>query len=553
MLSQLYIENIAVIEKAQIDFTSGFNVFSGETGAGKSILIDSINAIMGERFSKDLIRNGKEKATVSASFSDISDTLKSALEDMGYDTEDELLIYRSISLDGKNICKVNGRPANVNVLKEIAEYLINIHGQHDNQAILNPARHLDYIDAFSENEHLLAEYKSLYSIYRRNLKQFEEASSNVGDKTQRIDLLSYQVNEIIQADITVGEEEELLKRREVIKNSENIIESLGRAYTALEGDDGNEGAISLVSTAADALEDAGEYIKNISDIFSRIDEIKYELKDFSDVIYSEIDNVEYNPKELETVEERLDVIYKLKKKYGGSEEEILNYLNKAQEELDNLSMSDENLEKLSLELKQSRDAAMISAKELSSVRQKSAKDFSEKVMAEAAFLNMPYIKIFAKFDEHDMTSSGIDNVELLISANAGEELKPLTKVASGGELSRIMLAIKNVLSRHDIVDTLIFDEIDTGVSGLAAEKIGQKLKEISNSKQIICVTHLSHIAALANTHFLIEKNVNQGRTFTNVTKLDFEGRKYEIARIIGGSNITDITLQNAAQMLYSNN
>lgn len=553
MLSQLYIENIAVIEKAQIDFTSGFNVFSGETGAGKSILIDSINAIMGERFSKDLIRNGKEKATVSASFSDISDTLKSALEDMGYDTEDELLIYRSISLDGKNICKVNGRPANVNVLKEIAEYLINIHGQHDNQAILNPARHLDYIDAFSENGHLLAEYKSLYSIYRRNLKRFEEASSNVGDKTQRIDLLSYQVNEIIQADITVGEEEELLKRREVIKNSENIIESLGRAYTALEGDDGNEGAISLISTAADALEDAGEYIKNISDIFSRIDEIKYELKDFSDVIYSEIDNVEYNPQELETIEERLDVIYKLKKKYGGSEEEILNYLNKAQEELDNLSMSDDNLEKLSLELKQSRDAAMISAKELSSVRQKSAKDFSEKVMAEAAFLNMPYIKIFAKFDEHDMTSSGIDNVELLISANAGEELKPLTKVASGGELSRIMLAIKNVLSRHDIVDTLIFDEIDTGVSGLAAEKIGQKLKEISNSKQIICVTHLSHIAALANTHFLIEKNVNQGRTFTNVTKLDFEGRKYEIARIIGGSNITDITLQNAAQMLYSNN
>ncbi len=553
MLSQLYIENIAVIEKAQIDFTSGFNVFSGETGAGKSILIDSINAIMGERFSKDLIRNGKDKATVSASFCDISDALKAALEDMGYDSEDEILIYRSISIDGKNICKVNGRPANVSVLKDIAEYLVNIHGQHDNQAILNPAKHIDYIDAFAGNETTLAEYKTAYALYRKNFKLFKEASSNVGDKTQIIDFLSYQVNEITQADITVGETEELLKRREIIKNSENILESLGRAYIALQGDDDNEGAISLVSEAFDALDDSSEYIKNISDIYSRIDEIKYELKDFADVICSEMDNVEFDPRELENIEDRLDVIYKLQKKYGNSEEEILQYLQKAQAELDMLSLSDDNLEKLSIELKKTHEVAMSLAKKLSESRKKAANIFSKKVIAEAAFLNMPHLKIAAQFNEHDMTSSGIDNAELLISVNAGEDLKPLAKVASGGELSRIMLAIKNVLSNHDIVHTLIFDEIDTGVSGLAAEKIGQKLREISRGKQIICVTHLAQIAALSDTHFLIEKNVKDSRTFTNVTKLDYEGRKHEIARIMSGSNITDITLQNAAQMLYSNN
>ena len=553
MLSQLYIENIAVIEKAQIDFSNGFNVFSGETGAGKSILIDSINAIMGERFPKDLIRNGKDKATVSASFCDISETLKAALEDMGYEADDEILIYRSISIDGKNVCKINGRPANVSVLKELSEYLVNIHGQHDNQAILNPARHLDYIDAFAENEEIVSEYKTAYALYRKNQKYYDEVRSNVGDKTQRIDLLSYQVDEILQADITVGETEELLRRREVIKNSENIIESLGRAYMALQGDDDNEGAVSLVSTVSNELDASCEYIKNISEIYSRIDEIKYELKDFADVIASEIDNVEFDPRELEIIEDRLDVIYKLKKKYGNSEEEILEYLKKAQAELDMLSTSDNDLEKLSQELKKSRELAMSLADKLSDSRKKSASFFSQKVMSEATFLNMPHMKIDVKFVQRDMTSSGIDTAEFLISANAGEELKPLTKVASGGELSRIMLAIKNVLSKHDIVDTLIFDEIDAGVSGLAAEKIGKKLREISNSKQIICVTHLAQIAAFSDTHFLIEKNVRDQRTFTQVIELDFEGRKHELARIMSGSNITDISLQNAAQMLYKNN
>lgn len=553
MLSQLYIENIAVIEKAQIDFSNGFNVFSGETGAGKSILIDSINAIMGERFPKDLIRNGKDKATVSASFCDISETLKAALEDMGYEADDEILIYRSISIDGKNVCKINGRPANVSVLKELSEYLVNIHGQHDNQAILNPARHLDYIDAFAENEEIVSEYKTAYALYRKNQKYYDEVRYNVGDKTQRIDLLSYQVNEILQADITVGETEELLRRREVIKNSENIIESLGRAYMALQGDDDNEGAVSLVSTVSNELDASCEYIKNISEIYSRIDEIKYELKDFADVIASEIDNVEFDPRELEIIEDRLDVIYKLKKKYGNSEEEILEYFKKAQAELDMLSTSDNDLEKLSQELKKSRELAMSLADKLSYSRKKSASFFSQKVMSEATFLNMPHMKIDVKFVQRDMTSSGIDTAEFLISANAGEELKPLTKVASGGELSRIMLAIKNVLSKHDIVDTLIFDEIDAGVSGLAAEKIGEKLREISNSKQIICVTHLAQIAAFSDTHFLIEKNVRDQRTFTQVIELDFEGRKHELARIMSGSNITDISLQNAAQMLYKNN
>lgn len=553
MLSQLYIENIAVIEKAQIDFSCGFNVFTGETGAGKSILINSINAIMGEKFSKDLIRNGENKATVTALFSDISDILKSVLEDMGYDAEDELLIQRSISFDGKNVCKINGRPANVSILRDISEYLINVHGQHDNQAILNPSRHIDYIDAYGEIEPLLAEYKAEFSTYKKFLRQYNEASQTVDDKSQRIDFLSFQIDEITSADITVGEEEELIKRRDVIKNSEHIIKSLSRAYQALQGDDDNDGAISLLESACYSLEDPSEYIKNIAEIYNRAEEIRYELKDFADSIYSEIENVEFDPYELENIEERLDVIYKLKKKYGNSEEEILAYLQKAQEQLDLLSSSKNSLEELALRVEESKEKAYKLALEISQKRKQAAEDFSEKVMSEAQFLNMPDLKITAQFLDEEMSANGIDNVQFLISANAGEELKSLTKVASGGELSRIMLAIKNVLANHDIIPTLIFDEIDTGVSGRAAEKIGLKLKAVSQNKQVICVTHLAQIAAMADAHLLIEKHIINNRTFTDVTKLDFDGRKHELARIMSGSNITDVALENAAEMLYLSN
>ena len=553
MLSQLYIENIAVIEKAQIDFSCGFNVFTGETGAGKSILINSINAIMGEKFSKDLIRNGENKATVTALFSDISDILKSVLEDMGYDADDELLIQRSISFDGKNVCKINGRPANVSILRDISEYLINVHGQHDNQAILNPSRHIDYIDAYGEIESLLAEYKAEFSSYKKFLRQYNESSQTVDDKSQRMDFLSFQIDEITSADITVGEEEELIKRRDVIKNSEHIIKSLSRAYQALQGDDDNDGAISLLESACYSLEDPSEYIKNIAEIYNRAEEIRYELKDFADSIYSEIESVEFDPHELENIEERLDVIYKLKKKYGNSEEEILAYLQKAQEQLDLLSSSENSLEELSLRVQESKERAYKLALEISEKRKEAAEDFSEKVMSEAQFLNMPDLKITAQFLVEEMSANGIDNVQFLISANAGEELKSLTKVASGGELSRIMLAIKNVLANHDIIPTLIFDEIDTGVSGRAAEKIGLKLKAVSQNKQVICVTHLAQIAAMADAHLLIEKHIKNNRTFTDVTKLDFDGRKYELARIMSGSNITDVALENAAEMLYLSN
>ncbi len=553
MLSQLYIENIAVIEKTQIDFSCGFNVFTGETGAGKSILINSINAIMGEKFSKDLIRNGENKATVTALFSDISNILKSVLEDMGYDSEDELLIQRSISYDGKNVCKINGRPANVSILRDISEYLINVHGQHDNQAILNPSRHIDYIDAYGEIEPLLAEYKAEFSTYKKNLRQYNEASQTVDDKSQRIDFLSFQIDEISSADITVGEEEELIKRRDVIKNSEHIIKSLSRAYQALQGDDDNDGAISLLESACYSLEDPSEYIKNIEEIYNRAEEIRYELKDFADSIYSEIESVEFDPYELENIEERLDVIYKLKKKYGNSEEEILAYLQKAQEQLDLLSSSENSLEELALRVEESKEKAYKLALEISKKRKQAAEDFSEKVMSEAQFLNMHDLKITAQFLDEEMSANGIDNVQFLISANAGEELKSLTKVASGGELSRIMLAIKNVLANHDIIPTLIFDEIDTGVSGRAAEKIGLKLKAVSQNKQVICVTHLAQIAAMADAHLLIEKHIINNRTFTDVTKLDFDGRKHELARIMSGSNITDVALENAAEMLYLSN
>jgi DNA repair protein RecN (Recombination protein N) len=553
MLSQLYIENIAVIEKAQIDFTYGFNVFSGETGAGKSILINSINAIMGERFSKDLIRKGETKATVTAVFSNISDVLKSLLEDMGYDIDDELLIYRSISEDGKNVCKINARPANVSILKDIAEYLVNIHGQHDNQAILNPARHIDYIDAYGETADILAEYKAKFSEYKKISKQFGEASSNLQDKSQKIDFLTFQIDEILGANITVGEEAELIKRRDVIKNSEHILRALNRAYLALQGDDDNDGAVSLLEDASRSLEEPSEYISDIDEVYSRIEEIKYELRDFADTIYSEMDNVEYDPRELENIEDRLDVIYKLKKKYGNSEEEILDFLNKAQAQLDLLTDGENSLDKLSEKLEKAKEESQKLADILSKKRKNAAEDFSKNVMNEVAFLNMPDVRISVDFKNREMAATGIDDVEFLISVNAGEDLKPLSKVASGGELSRIMLAIKNVLAKHDFVLTLIFDEIDTGVSGRAADKIGQKLKDISNNKQVLCVTHLAQIAAFADTHFLIEKTTKDARTFTSVNKLDFDGRKQELARIMSGSNVTEIALENAAQMLYSCN
>ncbi len=551
MISQLYIENIAVIEKTTVDFTEGFNVFTGETGAGKSILIDAINAVMGERFAKELIRNGETKASVTATFTGLSNQARAALEDLGYEADDELLIYRSIGMDGKNVCRINGRPATVSILKEMADYLVNIHGQHDNQALLVPSRHMEYIDAFGGTETLLLNYKAEYAAYRKLKRQLDEISRDDSDKKRKAELLRFQIDEIEEAQITVGEEDELFEKRRIIKNSEALVDSLNIAYAALTGEDEYEGAISLIDRAADEVISSAEIMSDLTDIASRIEEIKYELKDFAEEIYSTADSIDFDNSELEEIEERLDVIYRLKKKYGDSEELILKYHDDALQQLDEMGFLDQDTEKLSAECEEKRNKVEKLAKELSVKRREAAQIFAEKVKNEAMFLNMPNVSVVVQINDTELTANGIDDMQILVTTNAGEQAKPLVKVASGGELSRIMLAIKSVLAAFDPVETMIFDEIDTGVSGIAAERIGQKLYAISSERQVICVTHLSQIASMADNHLLIEKNSDGQRTYTNVSQLDYEGRKREIARIISGSIITEAALQNAEQMIKS--
>ena len=549
MISQLYIENIAVIEKTTVDFTEGFNVFTGETGAGKSILIDAINAVMGERFAKELIRNGETKASVTATFTNLSEQAKDALEDLGYDSEDELLIYRSITVDGKNICKINGRPATVSILREMSDFLVNIHGQHDNQALLVPSRHTGYIDAFGGVEELLMQYKAEYAAYKKIKKQLDELSKDDSDKKRRAELLRFQVDEIDEAEVVVGEEDELFEKRRIIKNSEALVDSLNIAYSALAGEDEFEGAVSLVERASDELSSSAEIMSDLNEMASRIEEIKYELKDFAQEIYSTAQGIDFDNDELEEIEERLDVIYRLKKKYGDSEELILKYRDDALKELDDMGFLDQDTEKLSAECEERRKTVEKLANEISSRRIAAAELFAEKVKNEASFLNMPNVSIVVDAKQTDLTPNGIDDMQILVTTNAGEQPKPLVKVASGGELSRIMLAIKSVLAAFDPVQTMIFDEIDTGVSGVAAERIGQKLYAISSERQVVCVTHLSQIACMADNHLLIEKTSDGQKTYTKVKQLDFEGRKYELARIISGSLITDVALLNAEQMM----
>ncbi|HAB00657.1 MAG TPA: DNA repair protein RecN [Ruminococcaceae bacterium] len=549
MLSQMYIENIAVIDRATVDFTEGFNVFTGETGAGKSIVIDAIHAILGERFSRDLIRNGESKASVTACFTALSPTVKEALEDMGYDPEDELVIYRCVNEDGKNICKINGRPATVSILRDLSDRLVDIHGQHDNQALLSQQRHIEYIDAYAENEALLLQYKAEYAAYRKLQKRLEELSDDDTERQRRVELLRFQTREIEEVQLTVGEEAELTERRRLIKNSEALVESLNEAYQALVGGDEFEGAVSLVESVADRVSESSEIMKELSPMAARLEEMKYELKEFSDELYSTAESVEFDPGELEEIEERLDVLFKLKKKYGKDEQEILAFYDRAAAELEELSAGETDRTQLEEEAEEKRAKVQKLADELSRRRVAAANNFVEKVGEEAAFLNMPHVKVTVKHTQTPLSPNGIDDMCLLVTTNAGEEPKPLVKIASGGELSRIMLAIKSVLARFDPVQTMIFDEIDTGVSGIAAEKIGKKLCEIATQRQVLCVTHLAQIACMADNHLLIEKSSRNGRTYTQVQPLDHEGRKHEIARIISGETITEAALLNAEQML----
>ena len=550
MLSVLKIRNIAIIENAEIEFSKGFNVLSGETGAGKSIILDSINAVLGFRTSRELIRTGETEAEVTALFSFVSEKTEAKLQELGLplNEENSLLITRTITTD-KNVCRVNNSLSSVSALREIGSTLMSIHGQQDNRELLDSETHIGYIDAVAENTELSESYKNTYKELCEISAKIKSLMTDEAEKARQIDILSFQIDELTKAEITVGEWEELKAKRTEIQNIEKISEGFNNAESALSGGDGFTGAVELVLGAQKSLSAVSGFSKSAEELSTKLNDIYYELSDIADTLRFNDGDSEYTRNDLELIEERLDLLYRLSKKYGSTEEEMLEFLSSAEAKLNSLTSSEEDLEILKEERKAILLKAQNQAKLLSENRKVTAKIFEQNVMEELRFLDMPSVQFNVQFLETDLCENGIDSVEFLISANVGEPPKPIAKIASGGELSRIMLALKNVLSDKDQIGTMIFDEVDTGVSGRAATKVAQKLKEVSTGKQVICVTHLAQLAVLADNHYLIEKTAKDGKTYTNVTPLDFEGRKYEIARITGGGEITETQLKNAEEML----
>ncbi len=554
MLSELYIKNLAVIEKTNIYFEPGLNVFTGETGAGKSIVIDAINAILGQRTSKDIVRTGEDKAVINAVFTELGADVLKTLDDYGYEAEDgTLMIQREISADGKSSARICGSPVTASVLREIGSHLINIHGQHDNQVLLQPEKHLDILDAFGSVE---AEKEAYYASYRKLVqlkKEISQIDTDESEKERKADLLRYQIQEIQSAALQPGEEETLENDKKALLNYSNILENLQNAYAVLFGNDDMIGAADGVSEASDALSEAAEYDDNIGELSEKLTDLSYQLSDVAQEVSSLLQNMEYDPRQLDEIEERLDLLFKLKRKYGDSVEKIQAYLATAQEELEGIELSDERLTELKAQEQQELMLARELAEQLSVRRREAAERLVTQITSELQFLDMPNVKLTVDFKKTPLRANGKDEVEFFISTNPGEPPKPISKIASGGELSRIMLAIKNALADKDNVPTLIFDEVDTGISGRAAQKVGLKLKSVAKNRQVVCVTHLAQIAALGDNHFLIRKDFTKDKTYTNVHKLDFEGRKQEIARIIGTDQITDLTLKNAEEMLLQGN
>ena len=549
MLTNLYIENIAVIEKSNIDFTNGLNVLTGETGAGKSIVIDAINAVLGKRSSRGMIRTGADAAYVSATFEELSELVHKKLGAMGYSAEDgSLILSRELSVSGKNTCRINSRPATVAALKELGEYLINIHGQNDNLELMNPALHIVYIDALADIGERLAAYRGLYRELRAVEEELSSADTDESERLRRMDLLSFQITELEDADITVGEYDALSEERNALQNREKIAKELMRARIALDGDDEADGVLRMTDDAATSVMNASRYLSTLEGAADRLSSALYELQEISRELEGAMDDIDADPHRLEEIEERLDLLYRLRHKYGDSEEELLAYLDNAKKELNSLSDYAYNREQLEKRREELYNSAYHSAKELSDIRKKVCETFRESVEREMAFLLMP-VRLEIRHEEVEMNTRGIDKIEFLISVNPGEEPKPVSKIASGGELSRMMLAIKTVLSRADFVQTLIFDEIDTGISGSAADRVGKKLHQLSADSQVLCVTHQAQIAAFADNHLFISKSVHDERTFTQVDSLDEEGRVRELARIVGGEQITDSALNHAKQLL----
>lgn len=551
MLSNLQIENIAVIKSASIDFENGFNVMTGETGAGKSIVIDSLNAILGERTSRELIRSGADSASVCAEFQNVGDNVKNELEKLGIEKDDTLIVSRKLTPDGKNVCRINGMPATVSMLKALGVQLVNIHGQLDNQSLLSPETHCSFIDKLAGSGRELNEFKELYSLYIKKENELKFLNTDVNEKNRRLDILNYQIEEIQKADIRPGEKDELTEKLGFLRNAEKVLDLLHTAYAALNGDGEMPGAADIAADAASKLLSAADYSSDFTETANGVNDAAMNLSAYTEELRDKIYSLDYDPNETERAEERLDVIYRLSQKYGDSEEDILAYLENAEKERDALSFSDERAEQLRAETEKAYNEALAAAKKLSEIRIEAGKKFSADVERELAFLNMPSVKFIVNDSVGKLYENGIDNIEFLLSANAGEEPKPLSKIASGGELSRIMLAIKCVLSELDDIDTLIFDEIDSGVSGRAALKIAAKMKELSKTHQVICVTHLAQIAAFADEHKLISKEEKDGRTYTCIASLDYNGRKYELARIMGGLTVTQSILNSAEELLSS--
>ena len=551
MLSNLQIENIAVIKSASIDFENGFNVMTGETGAGKSIVIDSLNAILGERTSRELIRSGADSASVCAEFQNVGDNVKNELEKLGIEKDDTLIVSRKLTPDGKNVCRINGMPATVSMLKTLGVQLVNIHGQLDNQSLLSPETHCSFIDKLAGSGRELSEFKELYSLYIKKENELKALNTDVNEKNRRLDILNYQIEEIQKADIRPGEKDELTEKLGFLRNAEKVLDLLHTAYAALNGDGEMPGAADIAADAASKLLSAADYSSDFTETANGVNDAAMNLSAYTEELRDKIYSLDYDPNETERAEERLDVIYRLSQKYGDSEEDILAYLENAEKERDALSFSDERAEQLRAETEKAYNEALAAAKKLSEIRIEAGKKFSADVERELAFLDMPSVKFIVNDSVCGLYENGIDNIEFLLSANAGEEPKPLSKIASGGELSRIMLAIKCVLSELDDIDTLIFDEIDSGVSGRAALKIAAKMKELSKTHQVICVTHLAQIAAFADEHKLISKEEKYGRTYTCIASLDYNGRKYELARIMGGLTVTQSILNSAEELLSS--
>ena len=552
MLSSLQIENVAVIQKANVHFEKGLNVLTGETGAGKSILIDSINAILGNRTSKDLVRTGAAKAIIRAAFEDVPPAVLDSLEKAGYERSEALLLSREITAEGKSTCRINGMPATAAVLRELCGGLININGQHDSVGLLNPARHEGILDAYAQNS---AEYQAYYAIYRELVgvkKTLDAMITDESEKQRRIDLLSYQVQEIDDAGLTAGEEQTLESRRKVLANASTIRDRIAQCYALLSGDDEAPGAVDLLGEASNAVDAAAQLDGELSSGAGQLLDLYYTAKDVAADLIGRLDAYDTNDAELDEIEQRIDLIYKLRRKYGDTVEDILAFGERARKELEMIQSSQERVEHLQKEQRRLYTLAREKAEALTQTRLKAFDELNKRISGTLDFLNMPGVRMTLRHSRGPLASHGQDSIEFYISTNPGEAPKPLAKIASGGELSRITLAIKNAMAEKDAVPTVIYDEIDSGVSGKAASRIGEVLRQSAEGHQILCITHTAQIAALADCHLLIQKNITNERTYTEIHPLDENGRVEALARLISGDHVTELSLANAREMLGRN-